>query len=81
MTTNWENEKIAEMKAMIGDVDDSKLAAILELDPSLEEVEEAVLKVQGLDGPRGHDEWPLKGKAGLIFDLLSAELNDESHSH
>ena len=78
MPMKWDSAMIAKARVILGDVDDSKLTAILELDPSLEEIEEAVLKVQGLAGLHRHDEWPLRGKAGLIFDILSSELDDES---
>lgn len=81
MATKWDSEMIAKVRSILGDIDDSKLTAILSLEPSLDEIEEAVLKVQGVGGVRVHDEWPLEGKAGAIFDILAADLDDESRNH
>ncbi len=77
MITKWDDETIAKARRILGDVDDSKLMEILALEPSLNEIEEAVLKIQGLGGLHGHDKWPLEGKAGTIFDILAADLEDE----
>lgn len=80
MSGPWKGATIAEVRNILGDVDDVKLTAILALEPMLEEVEEAVSWADGME-IKGNSEWPLKGKVGEIYDILTAELDDESHEH
>jgi hypothetical protein len=65
-----------EIVAILGPLDDDKLIALVNLRPTVAEVEEASM---WLDGDRDvfGAEPPLKGKASDIVTLLTADEEDE----
>jgi hypothetical protein len=76
--TTWTEEAILEVRHVIGEIDDAKLTAILALNPSFEEIEEAVMWADGRAQIEGNSRWPLVGKVGEIFEILTADLEDEA---
>ncbi len=81
MATGWNEEAATHLKRLVGDIDENKITAILALDPSLEQIEEAMLWFNGYGEAQGNSEWPLKGKVAEIYDILTADLEDESRMH
>lgn len=67
----------AEIAALVGDVDDATMAAILAIEPSRAELDEALAWAAGEDDVMGEMERPLVGKAAQIYDLLTAEEEEE----
>lgn len=65
-----------EIVAILGPLDDDKLLAIVELLPTVVELEEASLWLAG-DRDVFGAEPPLKGKASEIVTLLTADEEDE----
>jgi len=65
-----------EIVAILGPLDDDKLLAVIELLPTVIEVEEASLWLAG-DRDVFGAEPPLKGKASEIVTLLTADEEDE----
>jgi hypothetical protein len=66
-----------ELRRMIGDVDDATIAKIIDLHPTLSDVEQALmwLNAEGdIPDRQGH---PLEGNAAIIFDLLKPEEEEE----
>jgi hypothetical protein len=62
---------------IVGEIDDGTAAAILALEPSVAEVEQAFMWISGegeLVDRAGH---PLAGKTADIVDILAAELPPE----
>jgi len=80
MTGNWSQEEAAQVRQLVGDIDDEKLIAILSLEPTLEEIEEAVAFRDGEEIDRTTHR-RLAGKVSDIYDILIADLEDESHLH
>jgi putative phosphoribosyl transferase len=66
-----------DLRRIIGDVDETKLPEILALEPSREELEEASLWARGNGDLRAKEGHPLRGKAAAIFDILTADLDDD----
>ena len=64
------------MRRLAGDIEDAKAAEILSLEPSEAELEQALVWAAGNGDLRGKERHPLEGKAARIFDILTAE-NDE----
>ena len=81
MTTTWSEEAVSQLRRLVGDIDDAKVSAILALNPTLQEIEEAVIWIEESGELRPDGEWRLSGKAGEIFDILTADLEDESRAH
>ena len=75
--TIWSEDSISQVRHVLGEIDDAKLAAILALDPSFEEVEEAVMWAYGRPQVEGNSRWPLAGKVGEIFEILISDLAEE----
>lgn len=71
-----DEETFSDLRRIVGDIDDMRLAAILALDPNREEIEEAVEWADGYASLGGHENWPLSGKVGAIFDILTGDLED-----
>lgn len=80
MAGPWSEAILDEVRNILGDVDDAKMIAILALNPTLEEIEKAASWADGSE-IKSDSEWPLKGKIGEIYDILTADLDDESHVH
>ncbi|HEU4548270.1 MAG TPA: hypothetical protein VFS01_01125 [Rhizomicrobium sp.] len=64
---------LSELRRVVGDIDDARLTEIMDLGPSLAEVEEAALRVHGsVEFTRA-----CEGKVALIIDILTADIEDE----
>lgn len=68
----------AELVHLVGDIDDAPLMEILALSPSVAEVEEAVLWAEGEGDELARSGHSLNGKAAIIYEILTADLEDES---
>jgi hypothetical protein len=67
----------AEVRHLAGPLNDDAVAAILRVGPSLEELEVAARYVRGegdLVARAGH---PLSGRVGQLYEILSAEEQEE----
>ena len=62
---------------LVGDIDDARLVQILSLDPSVTDVEEAVLWAAGEADELAKEARALTGKAAAIFEILAADLEEE----
>jgi hypothetical protein len=65
-----------DVNGILGDLDESKMLAILALAPTVPEVEEASIWLGGDADVFGAAE-PLKGVAGQIVIILTADENEE----
>lgn len=65
-----------EIKSILGNIDAEQLLAILELRPTVAELEEANLWLSGDRDVFGATE-PLKGTASEIVTILTADENEE----
>lgn len=63
--------------AMVGDLDDAGIAAILAIAPTAEDLVEALAWVEGEDDVMGEMERPLTGKVAQIYDILMADEDEE----
>jgi len=68
---------VVELRRIAGDIDDEKAAIILSLNPTRDEIEAAVAWAEGRGDARGDGHWPLDGKAGQIFEILTADDEEE----
>jgi hypothetical protein len=66
-----------EVRDIVGATDDRTIAAILELDPTRAEVEEAVVWAVGGDEAMRAELHGLSGKVEAIYELLTAESEVE----
>lgn len=66
-----------ELRAAAGNVDDATVIEILNLQPTLAELEEAVVWASGDGDIRAKSGHPLTGKVAQIVELLTAD-EDES---
>lgn len=61
-----------------GEIDDAKVVAIVEAQPSYEELEEAAAWIaEEGDVPR-EDRHPLSGKAAVVYEILATELEPDT---
>jgi hypothetical protein len=67
----------ADLTALLGDIDDDKFAEILRLDPSLSDIEQAVIWARGEGEVLGKSGHPLLGKAARIFEIVTADEDEE----
>ncbi len=81
MAKSWNAEAEAALRQLVGDVDDAKLTAILELGATWAEIEEAVMWAEGRGETRAKDGHPLTGKVAEIYEILTSDLDDESRLH
>ncbi len=77
MTASVSIDLLAEIRRIAGDIDDVTAANILSLEPTLEEVEQAVAWAEGRGDATGNGPWPLTGKVGEIFEMLVAGAEGE----
>ena len=66
-----------DIERLLGGIGDAKAADILALQPTLAELEEAVLWFTGDGDMLAKEGRPLAGKAAAIFDILTADEDDE----
>jgi hypothetical protein len=62
-----------ELLRVVGDVDESKLLAILALRPTIAEVEEAATWATGSGDMLGKTGHPLTGVVAQVFEILTAD--------
>jgi hypothetical protein len=71
-------DSAASLRRILGDIDERKVLEILALHPTVEDLEEAAKWAGGegeVVGKAGH---PLAGRPAEIFDILTADEEDES---
>jgi hypothetical protein len=66
----------ADVRSILGEVDDAKVLAILALKPTIADLEMALISLSG-DPDIYEAGAPLKGAAGEIVTLLTAEEEEE----
>jgi hypothetical protein len=76
--TNLSTLTHEEISAMVGDLDDSAVAAILAVGPTAEDFLEALAWAEGEDDVMGEMERPLTGKAAQIYDILRADQDENA---
>ena len=62
-----------ELRQILGDLDDSTAVAILALHPSVAQLEEARVWLNGSGDVLGKEHRPLDGVVAAIFDMLNVE--------
>lgn len=67
-----------DAKRLLGDADDSKIAEVLAVQPTIWELEEAAIWHRGDGDVLGKKGYPLSGKAAQIFEILSADDEDDT---
>lgn len=72
---------VEEIRHAVGDIGEDRLAAILALRPTFEELEQAVMWADAIAESQPDGEWPLSGKVGEIFEILTIDLEDEGRFH
>jgi len=67
-----------DVRHILGDLDDAKIAAILATDATSEELEEAAAWASGESDVMGELERPLEGVVATVYDILMTgeELED-----
>ena len=72
------NVGVTQLRRILGDIDDLRAAAILSLNPTIEEIEQAAAWIEGRSSEIvGNGPWPLEGKAAEIFEILIEDEGDE----
>jgi hypothetical protein len=61
-----------DVKDIVGDLDNAKIGAILEMDATPEELEEAAAWASGESDVMGDLERPLSGVVARLYDILMA---------
>lgn len=67
-----------DAKRLLGDTDERKIAEILAVQPTIWELEEAAIWYRGDGDVLGKTGRSLSGKAAQIFEILSADDEDDS---
>ena len=64
---------------LVGDLADAKVAAIMTIDPSVEDLEEAIAWAESEDDVMGALRKPLAGKAARVYEILMTrkEFDDD----
>ncbi|HET9902607.1 MAG TPA: hypothetical protein VFQ27_02760 [Xanthobacteraceae bacterium] len=65
-----------EIKAVVGDLEDSKVIEILHLQPTVAELEEAMIWASGDGDLLGKQGRPMSGKVAALVELLTADEDD-----
>lgn len=66
-----------ELVHLVGGLDDARLIQILALEPAIAEIEEAALWADGEADELAKSGRALTGKAAAIFEILTADIEDE----
>jgi hypothetical protein len=69
--------KLADIKELVGDVDDVEAAAILAVGATRAELEQAVYYARGYGDVVDRSGHPLTGAAAQIYEILIAREDDE----
>jgi hypothetical protein len=64
---------------LVGEIGNARIAAILAIGPTLEEIEEAVAWAAGESDVMGEERLPLSGVAAQVYDLLTADEDYDNH--
>ena len=67
----------SDLHQILGDMDDSTAVAILALRPSVAQLEEAQVLLNGSGDVLGEEHRPLDGVVAQIFDMLAVVEEDE----
>jgi hypothetical protein len=70
-----------DLQQILGDMDDSTAVAILALHPSVAQVEEARIWLQGEGDTLGKEGRPLDGVVAQIFDMLAVAEDEPPVPH
>jgi hypothetical protein len=62
-----------QLRSILGDIDDAKFIEILEMRPTLAEVEQAAIWATGDGDILAKEGRPLSGKAAQIVEILTAD--------
>ena len=62
-----------DVRHIVGDLDDAKIAAILATDATVEELEEAAAWASGESDVMGDLERPLEGVVATVYDILMTD--------
>jgi hypothetical protein len=62
-----------DVRDIVGDLDDTKIAALLAVDATAEELEEAAAWAAGESDVMGDLERPLDGVVARLYDILTAD--------
>lgn len=66
-----------DLVALVGDLDDALIAAILAMGPTAEEIEEALACAADEDDVMAELERPLSGNAAKIYEILTADQDED----
>ncbi len=64
---------LADVRRIVGTIDDGKALQVFALHPTAEELEDAAAGAAGNGDLRGKAGRPLSGRAAAIFDILTAD--------
>jgi len=79
MTSEGRIAAIEELRHILGDVDDAKAAEILALEPTVAELQTAVLWADGKEDIVATQGGSLSGKTAQIYEILIAGEEEEEH--
>jgi len=69
----------SDIEHMLGDIETDKIAEILVLQPTLAELQQAVMRTAGTDDIVGRPLRPLRGKAGRICEIIAPDEDELKH--
>ncbi len=69
----------ADVEHLLGDIDADQIAEILALQPTLGELEQAVMRSAGADDVIGQKPRPLRGKAARICEIIAPDEDELKH--
>ncbi len=62
-----------DVRAMVGDISDAKITAVLATNPSFEDLEEAVAWAAGESDVMGEERLPLSRTAARVYEIVAAD--------
>lgn len=65
-----------QLRAILGDLDDEQVIEILNLQPTLAELEEAAIRATGDDDVLGKQGHPMSGTVTAIVEILTVEVEE-----
>lgn len=79
MTNEDRIAAIEELRHLLGDIDDAKVTEILALEPTVTELQTAVLWANGKEDIVATRGGSLSGKTAQIYEILIAGEEEEEH--
>jgi len=70
---------IEELRRLAGDIDDEKISEILALQPSVADIEMAVMRAAGEDAVLNIAGHTLDAKVAAIVEILTADQGEDEH--